>query len=149
MSEAPRQKKIVFVTPYFPPHGGGLEQYARTVALCLERDYSAKVVVITSGEQHGKDKKSVVEGLTIYRLGYSLKVSNTPMGLLWPFKVRRIMREEAPNLVNVHTPVTGIGDIAAKWAGRVPLVVTYHAGSMQKGRSFVDWVITLYERGPM
>ena len=140
---------VVFVTPYFPPHGGGLEQYARAVAIRLQRDHARKIVVITSGTQYGRDEKTELDGLTVYRLGFSLKISNTPLGFLWPWKLRRIMREEAPDLVNVHTPVPGIGDIAARCARSVPLVVTYHAGSMQKGKTLVDWAIKLYERGPM
>jgi len=46
-------------------------------------------------------------------------------------------------------PVPGIGDIAARAAGSRPYVVTYHAGSMHKGKRLPDILVWLYENGPL
>lgn len=135
------RKTIVIVAPYFPPHGGGLERYAYELA----RQFAAqgfRVVVITSGE--GRDVKKEEDGLTIYSLKYGFKISNTPFSFSWPWKVRRILREEKPDLLHIHAPVCGLPDIAA-FVSTVPYVVTYHSGSMRKGRLFPDIAVAIYE----
>jgi glycosyltransferase involved in cell wall biosynthesis len=45
--------------------------------------------------------------------------------------------------------VPGIGDITSSIAGKCPIVVTYHAGSMRKGSVVPDLFIWLYEHGPL
>ncbi|HJQ08689.1 MAG TPA: glycosyltransferase family 4 protein [Candidatus Saccharimonadales bacterium] len=137
---------LVVVAPYFPPYGGGLERYAYEMARRMHARHEWRVVVITSGEQGGEDEIEQMDGLTVYRLAYSVRLSNTPFGFGWLRKIRRILREEKPTLVNVHTPVAGLGDIASLACGKTPLVVTYHAGSMKKGKLLADVAVRLYER---
>ncbi len=134
-------KTIAIVAPYFPPQGGGLERYAYELA----RQFAARdfrIVVVTSGE--GGDVKEQRDGLTIYRLKYGFKISNTPFSFSWLWKVRRILREEKPDLLHIHAPVCGLPDIAALMS-RAPYVVTYHSGSMRKGRLLPDIAVAIYE----
>lgn len=144
-----KQKTVAIVTPYFPPQGGGLERYAREIALRMQYKYKWKVIVISSGDRHGKDRKEEVDGLTVYRLKYGLKFSNTPFSFGWFFKIRNILKSENPDIVNIHTPVPGIGDIAALLTRKKPLIVTYHTSSMRKGRALSDMFIWIYEHGPL
>lgn len=137
---------LLIVAPYFPPAGGGLEQYAKAIADGFTRRASWHVVVMTSGEAGGKDRVEESEGYTIYRLGYSFKISNTPLGFFWPFKVWSLIRTVKPALINVHTPVPGLADLTVALAGKRPVVVTYHAGSMKKHNPFADSLVWLYER---
>ena len=74
-------KTILMVAPYFPPAGGGLERYAFEIARRLQKDYAWRVVVITSGERYGQDETND-SALTVYRLGYRFKFSNTPFALV-------------------------------------------------------------------
>ena len=138
-------KTILMVAPYFPPAGGGLERYAFEIARRLQKDYAWRVVVITSGERYGQDETND-SGPTVYRLGYRFKFSNTPFALVG-CQIKRILKAENPDIINIHTPVPGIGDVVAMSVGRKPLVVTYHSGSMHKGRLSSDLFIWLYEHG--
>lgn len=137
------EKTLLIVAPYFPPHTGGLERYAYEVARRMKTSW--RVVVVTSGCRGGHDEVEEHDGLTIYRLGYSLRISNSPLGLLWPLKLRRLHRNIRPDIMHIHAPVPGMGDIAAR-ACPVPYVLTYHTGSMRKGRPLIDLLIGMYER---
>ena len=139
------QKTILFVTPYFLPHGGGLERYAYEIAIRLKKDYGWRIVVITSGQKGNSDTVEDYDGIEVHRLGYQLKLSNTPFSLRWFRKVRRLINEIRPELVDIHMPVPGLGDVAARAAKGYPRVLTYHAGTMQKGKLLPDILIWLYE----
>jgi glycosyltransferase involved in cell wall biosynthesis len=145
MNQGP-QKVVAFVAPYFPPDGGGSERYAYEIAFRLRKNHGWRVIFIASGERLGADTKEEIDGITVYRLGYLFKLSNTPLSLVWPVKIKKIFEAEHPDIVNVNMPVPGIGDIAARFLHNEPLVVTYHAGSMKKGIWFIDAIIATYER---
>jgi len=103
------------------------------------------VAVICANENPGKDRTEKTEGLTVYRLGRDAKLSNTPFGFGWSGKIRRIIADEKPDVINIHTPVPGLGDLAS-FAGRnIPQVITYHTGSMRKG-NYLDIFILPYEK---
>jgi glycosyltransferase involved in cell wall biosynthesis len=138
-------KTILIVAPYFPPYGGGLERYAFEISRRLLREHGWRVIVITSGIKKGHDTQEEMEGMTVHRLTYSFKISNTPFSFRWYGKIKKIIKAENPDIINIHTPVPGIGDIAALAAKGKPIVVTYHAGSMRKHKIFVDICIWLYE----
>lgn len=136
---------VAIVAGYFPPHAGGMERYAYEMAKNLAKEKGVKVVVITSGEHNTDDGTEEMDGFTVHRLSYALKVSNTPIALSWIFKVRRLLKELNPDIVNIHTPVPGLGDIAAFWTPKGKIVVTYHGGSMRKGVLIPDIAVWLYE----
>ncbi len=138
-------RTIAFVTPYFPPHTGGVERYVYEIAKQFNGMSGYRVVVITSGAKSRHDVKEVYDGLVVYRLGYRLKVSNTPLSLRWPGAVRKILNEEKPDIVNVHLPVPGLGDLTSFLVEKEKLIVTYHAQSMRKGKFLPDIVVWLYE----
>jgi len=142
-------RTILVVAPYFPPHMGGLERYAYETARRTNNSDGVRVVVLTTSETN-KTWIEKRDSMTVHRLGVACKVSNTPVSLRWFSEVRRLMREMQPDLVHVHTPVPGLGDIAALFAPRrAPLLVTYHAGSMRKGARLPDILIWLYEHTMM
>jgi glycosyltransferase involved in cell wall biosynthesis len=142
------KKTVLFVAPYFPPHSGGLERYVYEIAKHLSKE-EWRVVVLTTSEKAG-DVIEEVEGCSVYRLSYNFKISNSPFSFSWFSKVRKILREVNPSLVNVHTPVPGLGDVVTFFSPRhTPLVVTYHAESMRKGVFLLDVLAWLYEHGPL
>lgn len=144
-----RKKTILVTAPYFPPHSGGLERYASEISQRLNKTAEWHVVVLTSGEKKEKDRVDELDGLTVHRLALDFRVSNTPFAFSWLYKVWQIIKRTNPDLINIHTPVPGIGDLAALYGGKRPIVVTYHAGSMRKGRLMPDVLIWLYEHGPL
>ena len=139
------QKTIVIVAPYFPPDGGGLERYAYEIAIRLQKNYGWRVVIITSGKRHGQDIKEEMDGLTVYRLSYKIKVSNTPFSFGWYGKIKKILKYEKPNIINIHMPVPGIGDVVSLVNKKTPVIITYHAGSMRKGQFLSDIFVWFYE----
>ena len=123
--------KLLLVTPYFPPHPGGLEAYAFNIAQGLMQTYNYEVVVVTSNPN---GKKQIIEdycGIKVYRLPIMLRISNTPINPLWYVTLKRIVRAEKPDIINSHQPVPFIGDLTASLTGNIPFVLTYHSGTMR------------------
>ncbi len=141
-----KNPRTAIVAPYYPPQGGGLERYAEQVATRLKAQ-GVPVIVIASGAYRGEDSVTEVHGVTVYRLAYRYKFSNTPFAFNWYAKIKKILRDERIEILNIHTPVPGLGDTAALACGHRPYVVTYHAGSMKKpGARFAqNFAVWLYE----
>jgi glycosyltransferase involved in cell wall biosynthesis len=137
--------KILFVTPHFPPELGGVELYVFNLACGLQQTHHVEVVVVTSNANGKKQTVEEYHGIKVHRLPVMLCVSNTPVHPLWYFALKKILREEKPDIINSHQPVMFIGDLAAWLAGDIPFVLTYHAGTMKKKKILLDIVISLYE----
>jgi len=138
------KKKVLFVTSYFPPHPGGVEKFVFNIAEQLSQNHNWQVVVVTSAED-GVRKIETTDGIKIYRLHYQLKLSNSPLSLSWFWRLRKIIREENPDILNIQLPVPGMGDIAGLRAGNRPVVVTYHMASMKKESSPLNFIVAIYE----
>jgi glycosyltransferase involved in cell wall biosynthesis len=137
--------KLLLVTPYFPPHSGGLENYAFNIAQGLMQIYGYEVVVVTSNPD---DKRQIIEeyfGIKVYRLPVMFRIANTPINPLWYLTIKKIIRAEKPDIINSHQPVPFIGDLTAFLARKIPFVLTYHAGTMRKSKLLPDILISLYE----
>jgi len=138
------KKKILFVSPYFKPHTGGLENYVSNIEKGL-RDLDWETVVVTSNEKGRGFQEEIIDGVKVYRLPTLFKISNTPINPLWYFYLKKILKNEKPDIINGHAPVPFISDMAALASGTIPFVLTYHAGSMKKGKLIFDVIIWLYE----
>ena len=149
-SELPtlRPKNLLITAPYFPPHLGGVEFYVYYMAKQLQDVHGWKVAIATSGGKGFRMLKTTYEGLTVYRLPYWLRLSNTPLNPFWPRMLQRISLQEDIYLINAHAPVPGIADLSTLIAAHlhIPVVLTYHMLSMAKGRAATDRIIYLYER---
>lgn len=140
-----RKFKILIVTSYFYPKIGGVENYVFNIAKRLNKDERYEVVVVTSGDGISEVQTGIVEGMKVYRLPVQWKVSNTPISLKWYRQIKRIISTEKPDIVNAHSPVPFMADLAALAVGDTPLILTYHSGSMLKKRWPWDAVVYLYE----
>jgi glycosyltransferase involved in cell wall biosynthesis len=141
-----RPIRVALVTPYFPPSVGGLERYTHREALALRDDPGFEVVVVTTGTTR-RTSVSVEDGVTVVRLAPWLKVSNSPVSGWWPVQLRRLLRQHRVDVVHAHAPTPFLADVAAYVAGRRPVVLTYHSGSMVKGSGgAVDALLRTYER---
>lgn len=139
------RRKVLIVTPYFAPIAGGLEQYVLRLASQLQERGRWQALIVTTGSSGGADTCETINGVKVYRLGYSWTISNTPLGRRWPQKIRSIIDREKPDLINAHLPVPGLSDVAAYVGGDIPLIVTYHTLSMHKGDMRYDFLIWMYE----
>lgn len=138
--------RVAVVAPRYPPDVGGLENYARWVATSLAADEAFEVVVIST-HPGWRTRTDQQDGLQVIRLGAGLVLSNSPLNPWWPFQLRRLFWRHSIDVVNAHSPVPFLADMAVAAAGRRPVVMTYHSGSMVKGESqLVDRLLRTYER---
>lgn len=138
---------LTVVCAYFYPKIGGLETIAYTTAKMLHKSGKYNVSIITSNYDGHGYKNEIIDGMNVHRLSIAFKISNSPVNLFWYFSIKKILRLEKTNLVHTHSPVPYIADIAVRAASslRIPTVVTYHSGSMKKGRFLIDIIIRIYE----
>jgi rhamnosyl/mannosyltransferase len=127
-----RERTVVFVTPFFPPHVGGVETYVHGLATALHALPGWRAVVVTTGGRGKITSTHTQDGIRVYQLPAIATFSYTPIDLRWPSQIRRILRAEQPDYLNVHTPVPGLADAASLVAGTIPVIVTYHAASLAK-----------------
>lgn len=126
--------KLMVVTPYFPPHLGGVEVYTNNISKGFRKHFNWDVVVVTSKDK--QDSKlpelSYINGVKVYRLPILFKISNTPINPFWIWQIKKIITIEKPDLINAHMPVPFMTDIVSLIKGNIPLVITYHALSLYK-----------------
>ncbi len=144
-------RTVAVVVPRFHPETGGCERYAEQVARAVHAAADLNAVVVTTGPaRRGPAGSAIVaeylDGLPVIRITPWLTLSNTPVSPLWPAQLLGLMRRLRVDLVNVHTPVPYLADVATYVAGRRPVVLTYHAGSMVKGSAALDPLLRGYER---
>jgi glycosyltransferase involved in cell wall biosynthesis len=136
--------KVALVTPRVPPDIGGMEGYVGWVAETLQSSGRFEVTVITTTEGRRARQESY-RGIPVHRLGTWMTLSNTPVNPLWWRQVRRLVERLEIDVVNAHAPVPGLADVAA-FTAPVPVVMTYHSGSLVKGGHPVDSLLRAYER---
>jgi len=135
--------KILMVSPYFYPEGGGLERYAYEMALELKKENEVTVVCSTKNEP----RDEFLEGIRVIRRRPLFIVSNTPIRPSLPFELVSLVKREKFDVIIAHTPVPFYADVAslvAKLFG-IPLVVYYHVGKLEKGL-WVDKIAWLYSQ---
>lgn len=120
--------KLLVIAPYFFPKIGGLENYAWHIAHGLRTKYGWEIVAIAANHTKSSYSEETIEGIKIYRLPYWFKLSNTPINLGWVWDIARIIKKEKPDIVNGHTPVPFISDLAAIVCKilNIPYILTYH-----------------------
>jgi phosphatidylinositol alpha-mannosyltransferase len=138
--------RILVVAPYFCPKIGGMEKYAYNIAKRLNLEEKYEVVVVTSNHESRGYKQEVIDGMRIYRLPISFNICNTPINLSWYWWMKKIIAVEKPDLIHAHAPVPYLADVVALLSKNIPLVLTYHSGSMLKGKWPVDILIWVYEK---
>lgn len=140
------RSKVLVVSPYFYPKLGGAENYALTLARLLQESGDYQVSIVTSNHTSNTYYQDTVAGMRVHRLPPLFKLSNTPINPSWYWWLKRIYAAEQPDLIHLHSPVPFLADIAALAAKSIPLILTYHAGSMKKGSWAIDMIICVYER---
>lgn len=118
--------KVCLVAPYFAPVRGGAETYTLQTCRRLRDKYGYNVFVITTRREHGSVLVEERAGFKTYTLPAAMKLSNTPVSLDWHRKLRKIFAIEQPDVINAHTPVPFLADIAERARGHIPFVLTVH-----------------------
>ncbi|MDO8741962.1 MAG: glycosyltransferase family 4 protein [bacterium] len=136
---------ILVVASYFYPKIGGLENYAYLLAKKLHESGEYRVSILTSNYEGLHYKQEIVDGMMVHRLPILFKISNTPINPAWYWWAKRIIASEKPDIVHLHSPVPYLPDLAAAAAKDIPVVLTYHSGSMLKNKRIIDMFIAFYE----
>ncbi|QHN43068.1 glycosyltransferase [Candidatus Mycosynbacter amalyticus] len=137
--------KLLFVSPYYAPSVGGVQQYVADLVAAYKLEH--EIIIVTTSPNHDSVTKKVEDGIVIYYLPVLRTIANTPYHPRWKSQLKEIFDYEAPDVINAHAPVPWFADMAERAnRGTYPFVLTYHAGSMKKGRLLPDIVIRLYER---
>lgn len=118
--------RVCLAVPYFAPARGGAETYTLKICTLLRDKYRHDVFVVTTRPGHGLVRIEERVGFKIYTLPAVMKLSNTPVGLGWRRKLREIFETEQPDVINAHTPVPFLADIAERARGQIPFVLTVH-----------------------
>ncbi len=136
--------RILVLTPYFPPEGGGLERYALSMVRELGNEHEVRVLTM-SRERGGVE--TLPSGITVERIKARFILSNTPISLRFLMRVLSTVRSWRPELIVAHTPVPYAADVAALLSRlfRIPLLVVYHTVGLTKGSS-LDFLARLYSR---
>jgi glycosyltransferase involved in cell wall biosynthesis len=90
------------------------------------------VTVLTTKRRGFRSEVSDENGIQIVRVGSWGRYSYTPFSPLWPWQVRRNIKRLDPEVVNAHTPVPLLADIAAWASGSRLFLLTYHAATLKK-----------------
>jgi glycosyltransferase involved in cell wall biosynthesis len=141
-----RPRTIAIVSPYYPPAVGGVERYAEALSRRLHSEPRYRPIVVTT-RPGILTRYTTCGNVPVVQLGSWCKLSNTPFNPLWPLVLKRLFCKYDVSLVNAHSPVPYLADMAILAAGHRQTVLTYHAGSMIKGGdTAVDKVVLAYER---
>jgi glycosyltransferase involved in cell wall biosynthesis len=110
--------KVLIVSPYYSGVGG-LQQYTYRIAVGLH-NVGVETAVITCSPV------PCTNGPAVFTLPQLTTISNTPFSLSWFAKIKRIIDQFDPDIVNGHLPVPFMADVAARVCGDRPFVLTYH-----------------------
>lgn len=137
--------RVAVLTPHYPPTMGGVERYAEQVAHILRDTDGIEPVVITTRDGW-RTAVTTSDGITVVRLAAPFRISATPVNPLWAWQLPRLLRRLRADLINAHSPVPGLAELACfRSAGR-PVVLTYHSGTLVKGDSRFDPLLRAWER---
>lgn len=129
--------RILAVTPYYPPEGGGLERYARsTLDRLAAHGHDVRVMATTrDGSRPARTAVDLqpAQGVAVERRTVPLHLGNAPIDLRLVQRIRNGIRDFRPDVVVGHAPVPFPAEAAARAAQRegVPFVLTYHAGRLR------------------
>jgi rhamnosyl/mannosyltransferase len=137
--------KVLIAAAYYYPRVGGLENYAAAIARGLHgRGWD--VVVVCGDTGVSEVTREALDGYTVWRLPVWKVAFNTPVNPAWLKMLRQIIRSERPDIVNAHTPVPFMVDMTMLAAGRLPVVVTYHAATLVRAGGLARRLVTIAYR---
>lgn len=134
--------KVLAVTPYYAPEGGGLERYADEILSRLSKwGHEVHTLTFTTGES-GRD---IRKGVTVDRYQPTLQAGNAPVHPAFPVRVHRRLQRDDPDVVLAHTPVPFPAEAAYLAAARdgTPFVPTFHAGRLRGSSPLLDALAAL------
>jgi glycosyltransferase involved in cell wall biosynthesis len=132
--------RILAVTPYHAPDGGGLERYAQGMLGELARG-GHEVFAWASGPAGVEERGGVV----CYSDPPHGRLGNAPVRLGLSSRLRALIQRHKIDVVWGHAPVPFPAEAASAAAARarIPFVLTYHAGRLRGSNVLLDGLATV------
>lgn len=125
-----KQKTVLVVVPPSLSGGERIEKYALEVSRSLSRDYFWKIVFLTTAEAGAGDSREESESLVFYRLKAEFKTSRGLFSGLGIGKIKDILENEKPDIINIYWQGFGVGNILLFLNSRIPVIVTLFGNSL-------------------
>ena len=124
------KKTILQIAKYYYPVEGGIETVTKYMAEGLT--HFDHVVICFS--QDGITRMDTVNGVKVYRIAPSLKVSSQDIAFTYYHYLKKIIYEEQPDIILLHCPNPFLYPITAKLTPRdAKLVLLWHSDILGKG----------------
>ncbi|TCJ30885.1 glycosyltransferase family 4 protein [Nocardioides jejuensis] len=138
----PEVLRVALLTPRYVPHTGGVEKYVEQLAVAFRDAPDVEVLVVTT-HRGWRRRTETVDGVEVIRLPAPLQLGETLLNPWWALALPRLFRRRQVDVVNAHSPGPGLAETASFRSGDVPVVMTYHSGSMVKGDDAPPWMNVL------
>ena len=124
------KKTILQIAKYYYPVEGGIETVTKYMAEGLTHfDH-----VIICFSQDGITRMDTVNGIKVYRIAPSMKVSSQDIAFTYYHYLKEIIYEEQPDIILLHCPNPFLYPITAKLTPRdTKLVLLWHSDILGKG----------------
>jgi glycosyltransferase involved in cell wall biosynthesis len=132
---------ILQITPYYPPHLGGLERVVENLAVGLSRRHDVRVVTTTIGSEHAPRVSR--NGSVQVRRHRSIEVAHTPLA---PGMLGTLLRAPRSAVLHLHTAHALLPELVALAARlrRQRFLVHFHLDVDGSGR--LGWLLPAYKR---
>jgi glycosyltransferase involved in cell wall biosynthesis len=132
---------IVQITPYYPPHLGGLERVVENLAVGLSRRHDVRVVTTTIGSGDAPRHSRV--GSVLVRRHRSIEVAHTPLVPGLPASLFRTPRSAVLHLHTAHALLPELVALIAR-IRRQRFLVHFHLDVDSSGR--LGWLLPAYKK---
>lgn len=132
--------KIFQVTPYYPPHVGGVESFVQLLSEGLA-SRGHEVTVFASSNSHAQSVRKV-NGVKIISLKTVSKVYNVP---IVPSLFSRLLHEGTPDVIHAHQYPVFMSDVSAAAAivKNIPMLLHVHLVPDSKS-ALSGWINNFY-----
>lgn len=127
--------KVLHLGKYFPPHVGGMEAYLRDLMAAQMRQGIDVAALVHQSDITTKSQdeicQTVNQHVSITRAAVWARLLFTPISPTFPFLLRRLIKEQQPDILHLHMPnVSVFWALLLPSARRIPWVVHWHADVM-------------------
>ena len=124
------KKTILQIAKYYYPVEGGIE----TVTKYMAEGMTNFDHVVICFSQDGITRMDTVNGIKVYRIAPSMKVSSQDIAFTYYHYLKKIIYEEQPDIILLHCPNPFLYPITAKLTPRdAKLVLLWHSDILGKG----------------
>ncbi len=123
------KKTIIHISKYYYPTEGGIEAVAKYLTEGLNEFQNIMICFCTTG----KDKHDNINGIDIYRIKSTFKISSQDIAISFFYKARKIINQYQPDALLIHCPNPFVYPIAGLINNKCKIVLLWHSDIIAKG----------------